>query len=84
MMDKQTLREIAVRHAALSGKVYAQVPDFEPHEWVLRAMQELADAAFKALDDARQEGYEAGRESGYDDGYTAGWDGALDSREDQD
>lgn len=71
-MDRLTLREIAVRHAALSGKVYAQAPDFEPHEWVLRALAEAAGSTDDQLEAAWQEGYEVG------------YGEALETREDQD
>lgn len=72
-MDRLKLREIAVRHAALSGMVYAQAPDFEPHEWVLRALAEVAETPDEGNHiDAYNEGFD----DGFRDGVEAGRDGA--------
>lgn len=72
-MDRLKLREIAVRHAALSGMVYAQAPDFEPHEWVLRALAEAAETQ----KEEREAAWEGGREVGYDAGYGHGYDAGF-------
>ena len=54
-MDDLKLKHIAQHHAALSGKRYTQVYNFEPHKWVIDAMREAVEEALADAEAAWEE-----------------------------
>lgn len=77
-MDNYTLKQIAKEAAALHGRAHAYTrgSQFEPHDWVLKAMERALQVHHDSVESAYQSGYDTGYDEGRDMGYDEGYEAA--------